>query len=221
MTIFFFLQLHWFSIPVWWNWHHNNVESSDVYSLFCDKRKRRTWKDVNQSMGFLNGLEHVTSPFRACFLFCNWGRRMLCMTKADNDRGAGSVSRITRHFLHTECYCYTPCGFVKELSSTAGTRLFGYILSLPITVIPATVVIKPSRWISVYWQSQPSAAFCDHLSLMSVKRRSQPLLSHLECSLYFQSNSQVSFLLHAAYLSGCLCGLSFLFSPHFAGHVSY
>lgn len=88
-----------------------------------------TWKDVNQSIGSLNGLKHVTSPFRACFLFCNWGRKMLCMTKADNDRRAGSVSRITRHFLHTECYCYIPCGFVKEMSSTVGMRLFGYILS--------------------------------------------------------------------------------------------
>lgn len=138
---FFFLPLHWFSTPVWWDWHRNNVESSDVYSLFCDKRKRMTWKDVNQSIGSLNGLEHVTSPFRACFLFCNWGRRMLCMTKADNDRRAGSVSRITRHFLHTECYCYTPCGFVKEMSSTVGMRLFGYILSFPIIIITAAVVI--------------------------------------------------------------------------------
>ena len=66
---------------------------------------------------------------------------MLCRIKADNDRRSGSVSRITRHFLHTECYCYTPCGFVKEMSSTEGMGLFGYILSFPIIIITATIVI--------------------------------------------------------------------------------
>ena len=73
----------------------------------------------------------------------------------------------------------------------------------------------------MYSQSQPSASFCDHLNLMSIKRHSQPLLSHLKCSLYFQSNSQAKFLLHAASFSGCFCGLSFLFSPYFPGHVSF
>lgn len=69
--------------------------------------------------------------------------------------------------------------------------------------------------------SQPSASFCDHLNLMSIKRHSQPLLSHLKCSLYFQSNIQARFLLHAASFSGCFCGLSFLFSPYFPGYVSF
>lgn len=52
---------------------------------------------------------------------------------------------------------------------------------------------KPSRWISVYSQSQPSASFCDRLSLMSVKRRSQPLLSPCEMLTVFQPHSRVQF----------------------------
>lgn len=139
----FFLQLHWFYKSIWWNWHRNNDESSDmIYAVpSVTERNRMTWKDMNHSVGFLSGLKHITSPLWACFLFYNWGRMMLWVIKADNDRTAGSISRIIKHFLHTEHYCYIPCVFVKMNVQYRGHIWVYFILVFLIITITATITI--------------------------------------------------------------------------------
>lgn len=66
---------------------------------------------------------------------------MLWVIKADNDRTAGSISRIIKHFLHTEHYCYTPCGFVKMNVQYRGHIWVYFILVFLIITITATITI--------------------------------------------------------------------------------
>lgn len=70
---------------------------------------------------------------------------------------------------------------------------------------------KPSRWGSMYSQRWPSLLFGDYPNLILINWHSQHLLSHLKCSLFFKSDSQVwQFPSTCCQFSGWFCRLWFL-----------